>query len=141
MVHPGGLMKAVGVFRELEPGHDESLPSIKAAAGFLTPNDANLIAAYLENGETVFDVMKANADPFDPSISLPGGPSLVTDGLWVWRLDLAYFVRKYRVELSRDFVSHAVGHPALSQDRQSLRAAWKEVLDTYNEAKRRTRVK
>ncbi|MGV9280248.1 hypothetical protein [Streptomyces sp. NPDC003730] len=50
--------------------------------------------------------MGAQADVLDP-----GGPilvsagSLLTDGAWLWRDDLAYYVAEYHLALPGDFVA------------------------------------
>lgn len=100
------MMRMVGRFRELERAA-EDLPSIFDARDLLDRPTAQAVSLYLDSGVPAFDVMEAVRDPFDPSKYLPGGSSLLSDGEWVWRADLAYFVKEYRVALPDTFISRA----------------------------------
>ncbi|MGI5182566.1 hypothetical protein ACQEVZ_40555 [Dactylosporangium sp. CA-152071] len=59
-----------------------------------------MIAAIMEG---VPDVI-SGSDGF-PEMS--GASSLLTDGVWVWRRDLAYYLRRYHVALPDEFRDHA----------------------------------
>jgi hypothetical protein len=50
--------------------------------------------------------MGAQADVLDPEApTLVSGGSLLTDGTWLWRDDLAYYVDRYHLALPADFVA------------------------------------
>jgi hypothetical protein len=50
--------------------------------------------------------MGAQADVLDPEgPTLVGAGSLLTDGVWLWREDLAYYVATYHLALPRDFLA------------------------------------
>ncbi|HEY0927673.1 hypothetical protein [Brevundimonas sp.] len=100
-------LKPVGFFAELEPG-DDGRPHLAVCRGGMNWKTAEAVAAYLEKGAGVVDVMGVTIDPLDEGTAISGGPSLVSDGVWVWRVDLSYFVRKYGVSLPADFVMHAL---------------------------------
>jgi hypothetical protein len=82
--------------------------------GKLSKDVAAAVVAYLQRGVPVIDVMEATKDPLDPSQHIPGGPSLISDDRqWVWRLDLAYYVARYRIELSAEFVAQVMAGEAI----------------------------
>jgi hypothetical protein len=37
-----------------------------------------------------------------------GGSSLLTDGVWLWRYDLAHYVETHRLWVPLEFIDHAV---------------------------------
>jgi hypothetical protein len=125
-------MKVVGVFRELGRGMSESLPSIFSALGLLPQDDVSTIVSFLESGITVFDVMEAVIDPIDQSTVISGGSSLITDGVWVWRYDLKYYVEKYRVELPQEFIDYVRASGKVELVASDIVVRWQEVFDTYD---------
>lgn len=102
-------MKAIGLFKELEPHGHPGLPSIHDALGRLDPEVKDQVVSYLQSGQGVDDTLCSSRDPLDPTKSFPGGPSLVSDGEFVWREDLQYFVERYAVALDDEFVARARG--------------------------------
>jgi hypothetical protein len=133
-------MKVVGVFRELEPRGSDALPSIHDARDLLPVDLAQKVARYLRRGEPVFDVMEFTRDPFDTSKIVPGGtrllgvsggPTLLTDGQWTWRQDLAYYVEKYRVAISNEFIEHALSNNIDEMDRAAAIANGMSAVDAY----------
>ena len=128
-------MKVVGIYRELTADHNPSLDSICSSAGLLSIDQSQVIVRYLEAGVPVFDVMESTIDPFDGKTRIDGGPSLISDGIWVWRNDLAYFVQKYRIGLSPEFVAHAVSlEPPGGEESQAIVAKWEDALAAYEKA-------
>ena len=124
-------MKVIGLFREINHGCDPSLQTIHNESGVLSDDEAKLISKYLRNGIPVIDIMGASIDPLDQSIVMPGGPSLVSDGDWVWRQDLAYFVEKYKVRLPKDFVIYALKKGTVSVDGDLIMARSIAVREAY----------
>lgn len=123
-------MKVIGVFRELGRGIAPSVPSIHSLVGTLSADDVALVVDYLRSGTVVVDVMEAVIDPVDSVTCINGGSSLVSDGVWVWRADLAYFVEKYRVGLPSDFLVHARRLRHAIAD-PSIIGRWNEVVESY----------
>jgi hypothetical protein len=97
----------VGFFRELDPrGPDDVYVELLRAAVGDEPNyPTEDVAAYLDAGFPLFDVIEGTPDPLAPGQYVLGGPSLVSDGLWVWRLDLAHYVRRHGVRLPESLTS------------------------------------
>jgi hypothetical protein len=131
-------MRVVGLFRELGRGIDQSVQSIHAAAGLLPRDKVVSVTEYLRSGVPVFDVMEASVDPFDNSVRIDGGPSLISDGVWVWRNDLAYFVEKYKVALPDEFLSYVLTKVRVSESASSVTARWQDALTAYDLAERGT---
>lgn len=51
--------------------------------------------------------MGSQTDVLDPDgPTLVGNGSLHTDGTWLWREGLSYYVAKYHLALPREFVAH-----------------------------------
>jgi hypothetical protein len=116
-------MKALGVFRELAAANIRQHESIFDAVGKLDRAHVSEIAAYLESGVILCAVMGVTVDPLNDSCTIGGGPSLLSDGVWIWRADLAYFVRKYRVALPMEFVELVLaGPPPIDEPRVRMQA-------------------
>ena len=124
-------MKVIGLFRELNRGCGSFLKMIHNEREFLSDNEAKVISEYLRSGIPVIDIMEASIDPFDQSIVMPGGPSLISDGDWVWRQDLAYFVEKYKVRLPKDFVFYALKRGTVSADGNAIVDQSRAVREAY----------
>ncbi len=98
-------MKTAGMFREFgsvkqaEP--QESI--FDHVSGEPLP-DVDRVVAYLKGGHILIDFMDSAADVFDRSRQLLGGPTTLTDGDWLWRDDLAHYVRRHNVRLPDDFL-------------------------------------
>jgi hypothetical protein len=103
------MIRAVGFFAELHPGWGMPLDgSIKDAVRSAGEPDENRIVDYLRTGTGLWSEMGAEPDVLDPEGSaLPGAGSLFTDGTWLWRDDLPYYVAKYHVALPPEFLAHA----------------------------------
>lgn len=65
------------------------------------------VLGYLESGYTLIDMMGRESDILDDETSIPGGSSIMTDGEWIWRQDLIYYVRRYSLHLPYEFASVA----------------------------------
>jgi hypothetical protein len=122
-------MNIVGLFRELYPPGLEALPSLRESSNGLSDKEVTDSLAYLARGLAVFDVMQDVIDPLDPTSTIPGGSSLESDGRWIWRSDLKYFVRRYRVTLPPDFLRHV---EASKKQPQFVAADCDEVIAEYS---------
>jgi hypothetical protein len=62
--------------------------------------------AYLRAGHVLIDMMDIQDDVIDPSAEqVMNGSSVATDGDWLWREDLAYYVRRHNVDLPGEFLA------------------------------------
>ena len=68
-------------------------------------HEANLIA-YLRGATMVMPWMETTVDVVGGTFQSDGGSALMSDGLWVWRWDLADYLMAYHVELPPEFVAH-----------------------------------
>ena len=115
-------MNVIGIYREMV-GISDKLKSIQEDSGLIDKNIAEKAARYLSSGIPVIDFMEATYDPFDKNAVISGGSSLLSDGHWVWRVDLAYLVEKYCLWLPDELISEVVERSVVDQ---SLEA---EVLE------------
>lgn len=98
-------LKEAGFFREF--GHDEpDSPSLNDGVGKLTDGDVQKIITYLYSGVPLIVTPGAANDVLSDDVISVGPPHIMTDGVWVWRRDLAYYVENYRVELPETFIEH-----------------------------------
>jgi len=102
-------MRTLGLFRELEPKRPDVFRSsiIDAIRELPGRYDAE-VARYLDSGIPLIDIMESTTDVIGGDARISGGSSILTDGTWVWRQDLSFYVKKYHLELGRDFVEHAM---------------------------------
>ncbi|WP_432146076.1 hypothetical protein [Streptomyces sp. bgisy084] len=68
--------------------------------------DEDRILSYLKGGEEIFSTMGAERDVISQDEWVSGDGSLVTDGEWVWPVDLAHYLSRYRIALPGDFLDH-----------------------------------
>ena len=127
-------MRVIGLFRELVWPENARLPSIHASMGALAEDMVMPVLMYLSMGTDVFDVMEATRDPFDHAKYISGGPSLTTDGEWVWRYDLEHYVRLYRLGLPEEFLARVRRVQTEPVQKMSVKEVISEVLDTYRAA-------
>lgn len=127
-------MRRVGFFREFYP-NDSSLPWLREHISTRRIRSESKIVEYLRSGHMLAAVMEGIIDIIDstPFSEGSGCSSLLTDGTWLWRQDLAHYVERYHVELPDDFVGALVESgfrmPDLSpQDLAALAAAEEEGL-------------
>jgi hypothetical protein len=83
----------------------EPQESIKAHVGPAPLEDVDQVVAYLRSGHPLIDMMDVQEDVFDSSRRpIMNGSSIATDGDWLWRDDLAYYVRRHNVALPDEFL-------------------------------------
>jgi len=128
------MMRVIGLFRELVWPENARLPSIHASKGALAEDMVMPVLMYLSMGTDVIDVMEATRDPFDHAKYISGGPSLTTDGEWVWRYDLEHYVRLYRLGLPEEFLARVRRVQTEPVQKMSVKEVISEVLDTYRAA-------
>ncbi|MET8957120.1 hypothetical protein ACWEQN_35900 [Streptomyces sp. NPDC004129] len=124
------MIKRVGFFRE-HGGHGDpsaSAPSLRDAARTTGERDEDRVVAYLESSTEIYSTMGAERDVITGDEWISGAGSLVTDGTWLWPVELAHYVRNHHVALPAEFVDHIRANdytsPALSHD---------QALEIFNE--------
>ncbi|MFE1770254.1 hypothetical protein [Streptomyces sp. NPDC059008] len=72
--------------------------------------DENRIVQYLRAGEELFSAMGTVSDVLGSDERILGGDSVLTDGEWIWRGDLWFYLSRYHVRLPDDFLSRVREH-------------------------------
>ncbi len=100
------ILKPVGMYREMFRGNHDELPSIaESTTDQVLPDRAEIIN-YLRNPPAGFDVMEAVAHLFEQNRWIPGGSSLNSDGVWVWREDSVEYLAAQPLAIPADFVDY-----------------------------------
>lgn len=97
-------LKTAGFFRELPHGAVDG-PSIREGVASSPQQDEGRIIEYLKNGSLFVASTGIAKDVLDQS-AIVGSPHVLTDGVWAWPADLAYYVEKYHVRLPAEFAKH-----------------------------------
>ncbi|GIJ27415.1 hypothetical protein Vqi01_25770 [Micromonospora qiuiae] len=98
-------MRTAGMFVEFGPVRaPEPQPSIFDSVADSELPDLAQVVGYLNSGHILIDVMDVADDPFDPGQQVLNGSTVLTDGDWLWRKDLAYYVRRHRVAVPEEFL-------------------------------------
>ncbi|MGA5559764.1 hypothetical protein ACPCUV_01015 [Streptomyces platensis] len=102
------MIRRVGFFAE---GNEDGDPAVysesltQAIDGPPAP-DEDQILSYLKGGEEIFSTMGAERDVISGDEWVGGAGSLVTDGEWVWPVDLVHYLSRYHIALPVDFLEH-----------------------------------
>lgn len=100
------IVRTAGMFVELgQTRHPDPPQSIADHIGAEPLEDADLVTRYLTKGHLLIDMMDVERDVLDPEQEVLSGSSIMTDGEWLWRRDLAYYVRRHHVLLPRDLLA------------------------------------
>jgi hypothetical protein len=100
------FVKPVGIYRDMYQTHRESLPLLSESYTGRVISDRSKIAEYMNAGIPVFDIMEDVVDLIDGREWIRGGPSLLTDGEWLWRRDSIYYLRNYPLDIPDQFLDH-----------------------------------
>lgn len=130
-------MRTIGVFRDLGWGMSANLPALNEVVYSISPEDSAVVAHYLGSAKPFFDVMEAVRDPLDRAVTISGGSSLICDGAWLWRYDLAYFVSRYRVAVPEEFVRHARERRVVDPSAFADPTLWRTAVNAYYDATRK----
>jgi hypothetical protein len=98
----------VGFFREMRHG-DQGDPSLAEARGSEPGVHQDAIAAYLAAGQVMIATPGIAKDVINGKTVI-GSPSYLTDGVYVWPADVAYYVKTYNVRLPTEFLEHAMAN-------------------------------
>jgi len=99
-------LKPVGFFHELPHG-DPNGPSLAESRRDKAADYEYAVAEYLTKGSTYIVSPGPVWDVIDGDGPI-GTATVLTDGEWIWPSDLVYYLQTYHVELSPDFVKHAL---------------------------------
>ncbi|GGS92337.1 MULTISPECIES: hypothetical protein [Streptomyces] len=104
-------MELIGFYRELQSApRDVFRSSLRDQVRSGTAYPKAEVTGYFMAGHPVFDVMESTRDVLEGRFTVPGGSSLLSDGRFVWRADLARYVDAYNLALPAAFLSFAEGN-------------------------------
>ncbi|MFF3420057.1 hypothetical protein ACFYW9_36115 [Streptomyces sp. NPDC002698] len=105
------MLGLLGFYDELEKGSGQPNGSIRDAVRSVGEPDEADLAAYLDAGHVLIDVMEAGRDAItgSPHRHSPGCSSLMTDGTWLWRQDFSHYLEIHHVSLPERFLEHVRG--------------------------------
>lgn len=99
------MRKTAGMFVELgavrSPERQDSILAHVAPAPL---PDVDQVLAYLKAGHGLIAMMDLQDDVIDGSRQVMNGSSIRTDGDWLWREDLAYYVERHNVAVPAEFL-------------------------------------
>ncbi|MFF4591406.1 hypothetical protein [Streptomyces sp. NPDC001388] len=103
-------MKIVDHFYELwAPSFGEPRGSVRDFLMDSAYVDEREIVGYLLAGHDLFSVMGSSEDVLGSGETIMGGDSIYSDGQWVWRGDLWFYVRTHHVALPDEFLDRIRG--------------------------------
>jgi len=123
-------MKLIGFYQEMDANYQAtwggSVPAPHSGEGKYPVTE---LLSYLTSGYPLLDVMELTSDVINGAFRVPGGSSVLTDGEFVWRADLAQYVEHYRIDLPEDFLraAHRNGFRIPPADYEALRPLSEEV--------------
>lgn len=100
------MLNTVGIYGEMYQNPKDELPSLRAAQATQPLTDRQAILEYMRSAPPVFDVLEDVTDLLDGSTAIPGGPSLISDGRWIWRVDSIHYLATYRLNFPEKFLFH-----------------------------------
>lgn len=112
-------LRKFGFFQELKYG-DIDGGSLNSLISDTSSEEEEKIINYLKNGLCMIAASFLEKDILNPSEVIIGVPDILTDGVWAWPRTLAYYVKRYHVVLSSDFVAHMLQNRWTVPDEKSL---------------------
>jgi hypothetical protein len=97
-------LRKVGFFRELDHGDPNGASLHESITSTALSFEEQLIS-YLRTASVLAATPSVALDIVDPS-RITDPPHLMTDGVWLWPLDLASYVERYHLTLPPDFIEH-----------------------------------
>ncbi|MFG2476523.1 hypothetical protein [Streptomyces fagopyri] len=117
------MTERAGFYREIS-GPDaaaDSAPSLRDAVRGSGPWDEDRILAHLDSAREIYTTMGARRDALTDDEWIAGSESLMTDGTWIWPIDLTHYVRRHHVSVPQEFLDHMRANsytvPAVSDER------------------------
>ncbi|MDH6539430.1 hypothetical protein [Streptomyces sp. SPB4] len=110
-------MKIVGFCEELWPAA-AGVPdgSVKDFIRESAQSDESAILDYLDNGYEILSFMGSVKDVLGSGERVVGGDNILTDGEWVWRGDLWFYVLTYHLALPAEFLQQVRARQYLMPD-------------------------
>ncbi|MFD9904966.1 hypothetical protein [Streptomyces sp. NPDC059063] len=100
-------MQIADHFTELwSPNFGRPRGSVRDFLSLRAQPDQGDIVGYLRAGHEILSVMGAAPDVLGSGEDIVGGDSLYTDGEWLWRGDLWFYVRSHHVQVPEAFLVH-----------------------------------
>ncbi|MDO3647297.1 hypothetical protein [Nocardia mangyaensis] len=97
-------LKPVAMYREMYEGTHDELPSVHDAPTGTVEDDREQILDYMRKVRAIFDVMGSSNHLFVEGADIEGGPSLYSDGVWIWREDSLEYLAEQPIPLPAEFV-------------------------------------
>ena len=119
----------------------ENGPTLKEHANKLDRKTADIVEKYLESGYLIAPMLFTCKDILGSGEYITGCCSLLSDGLWSWRRDLIFYVRRHRVDPGDEFVTYVMsqkGKPEI--DVKALEQAHHNILKAYEEHEKALRL-
>jgi hypothetical protein len=79
---------------------------LRRQTGVIPGGERAKIAGYLRSGTPIIALMAFSEDVLGNRFTCSGGPALMSDGAFFWRLDAADYVEHYGVALPEEFLAH-----------------------------------
>ncbi|WP_433564596.1 hypothetical protein ACQP1O_04320 [Nocardia sp. CA-151230] len=99
-------LKPVGIYQEMYRKAREGLPSLRDSYTDQVVGERDLVVAYMRSATPVFDVPADVTDLVDVSQTIRNGPSLLSDGEWIWRIDSIHYLANYSLTIPSAFLDH-----------------------------------
>ncbi len=99
------MLRKLGFFSELPHGDADGPSLVSSVRGKGEPDESRIIS-YLDQGVLFIGCSGVTYDVLGDSSKIIGSPHILTDGVWAWPADVVYYLKKYHVVLSEDFVAH-----------------------------------
>ncbi|WP_262059468.1 hypothetical protein [Streptomyces sp. STR69] len=102
------MIKRAGFYREIggQATVRDDAPSLLDAVQDSGPWDEDRILAYLESAPEIYTTMGSEHDALTGEGWIAGSGSLITDGTWLWPVDLVHYVRRHHAALPQEFLDH-----------------------------------
>lgn len=100
------MLRLLGFYDELDTRPGQPNGSLREAVRAAGEPDEVAVVAYLDAGHVLLDVMESGRDAITGRAHRhsSGCSSVVTDGVWFWRLDLPHYVEAHHVVLPEAFI-------------------------------------
>lgn len=121
----GLKLRKLGFYRELRYGDKLGVSLKKAIRNYPAENEDKIVE-YLENGAIYCVTPELVFDIFDESKGIIANLEILTDGMWAWYSDLAYYVKFYHVELDADFIEYVKSKKWIIPDKKDI-----DLLNLY----------
>ncbi|MET9363659.1 hypothetical protein ABZX93_22480 [Streptomyces sp. NPDC006632] len=100
------MIKRMGFFHDNAATASHLRDSVRPVGD---PDEQRLID-YLRSGTEIYSTMGAEHDVVTGDERIAGSGSLVTDGTWLWPVELVHYLRRYHIALPHAFVEHVRGN-------------------------------